>query len=144
MLGGEFGAAWFFYRSKFHEFGAGMFGVVEVELPFAVAADFGFFGGLRTDGYEFLFDGVNVGDAEGNVVHDAKGAFVCSGRNIEHVLDPVGAVGNLHGDPAVLVVLHAAVPVGTEAEKIHVEPFGDGAVVDDETRVNDPNRAGGI
>ena len=35
---GEFGAAWFFFGREFHEFDASLVGVVEVELPFAVAA----------------------------------------------------------------------------------------------------------
>src|SRR5277367_1915446 len=111
MLGGEFGAAGFFHGSELHKFGASVLGVVEVELPFAVATDFGIFGRLGAHGDEFFVDRVDVGDAEGDVVHDAEGAFVGGGRNIKHVFDPVGTIGDLHGDPAGFVVFHAAVPV---------------------------------
>ena len=37
-------AAGFFDGGEFHEFDAGFVGVVEIELPFAVAADLGLFG----------------------------------------------------------------------------------------------------
>ena len=39
-------AAGFFDGTEFHELDARVVGVVEVELPFAVAADFGLFGPL--------------------------------------------------------------------------------------------------
>jgi len=35
-------------RSEFHKFDAGVIRIVEVELPFAAAADLGFFAGLPT------------------------------------------------------------------------------------------------
>ncbi len=43
----ELGAAGFLDGLEFHEFDAGVVGIVEVELPFAVAADLGFFGELE-------------------------------------------------------------------------------------------------
>ena len=39
-------AAGFFDGGEFHELDAGVVGVVEIELPFAIAADFGLLGAL--------------------------------------------------------------------------------------------------
>ena len=66
-------------------------------------------------------DGVDIGDAERDVVHDAERVFIGIGRNVEHVLDPIGAVGDLHGDPVVCIFRHAAVPVRTEAEEFFIK-----------------------
>jgi hypothetical protein len=140
----EFGAARFLGGGEFHEFDAGQVGVVEVELPFAVSADLGSFDGLDAGFCDFVVDGVDVGNAERDVIHDAERVFIGVGRNIQHVLDPVRAVGNLHGDPAGFVVFHAAVPIGAEAENVFVEMIGGSAVSDDEAGVNDANRVGRI
>src|SRR5580658_9660525 len=43
VLAGELGAAGFLDWLEFHEFDAGLVGVVDVELPFAVAPDLGLF-----------------------------------------------------------------------------------------------------
>ena len=144
MRAGEFGAARFLDGRKFHEFDAGGIGVVEIELPFAVAADLGLFGEFDASFHDLCLDGVDVGDAKRDVIHDAACAFIGGGRDVEHVFDPVGAIGNLHGDPTGFVVLHAAVPVEMEAENILVEVIGGGAVVDDEAGVNDANGIGRV
>ena len=99
MRTGEVGAAGLFDGFEFHEFDAGIVGVVEIELPFAVAADFRLFAGLHACFDELLLDDVDVCNAESDVVHDAERVFVGVGRDAEHVFDPVGAVGDLHGDP---------------------------------------------
>src|SRR2546423_5171165 len=57
------------------------------------------------------------------------------GRDVEHVLDPVGAVGDLNLPPVVAGVLEAAVPVHAEAEEIPVEAILGSAVLDDEAGV---------
>ena len=61
--------------------------------------------------------------------------FVRSGRDVEHVFDPVGAVGDLNLPPVVVGVLEAAVPVHTEAEEIPIEAILGSAVLDDEAGV---------
>src|SRR6266699_3110666 len=60
--------------------------------------------------------------------------FVRGGRDVEHVFDPVGAVGDLNLPPVVVGILEAAVPVHTEAEEIPIEAILGSAVLDDETR----------
>ena len=55
--------------------------------------------------------------------------------DVEHVFDPVGAVGNLNLPPIVVGVLEAAVPVHAEAEEIPVEAIFGRAVLDDEAGV---------
>ena len=60
---------------------------------------------------------VHVDDAEREVVHDAGLVERWVGAVVEHVFEPVGAVGDLEADPVVDVVgFGAAVPVGAEAE----------------------------
>src|SRR2546429_8821040 len=61
--------------------------------------------------------------------------LVRGGRDVEHVFDPVGAVGDLNLPPVVVGVLEAAVPVHTEAEEIPIEAILGSAVLDDEAGV---------
>ena len=124
------------YRCEFHEFDASFVGVVEIELPFAVAADFGFFGEWRAVFAELFLRRVNVGDAESDVVHDAEEMFVLAGWVVKHEFEPVGAVGDLERDPRGFVVFHSAVPIGAEAEDVFVEMFHGGAVANDEAGVD--------
>jgi hypothetical protein len=144
MRAGEFGAAWFLDGLEFHEFDPGIVGVVDVELPFAVAADFGRLGEFDAGFRDLVGDDVDVRDAERDVVHDAARMLIGIGRNIEHVLDPIGAFGDLHGDPVVSFFRHAAMPVRTEAEFIYKVAIGGLAIVNDEACMNDANGVGGI
>ena len=59
------------------------------------------------------------------------------GRNIQHVLDPVFAVGHLHGLPVDAVFLESATPVEAEAQQVAIETVFGGAVAHDETGVNE-------
>ena len=61
-------------------------------------------------------------------------------RIVEHVLEPVGAVGNLEADPVDGVGFGAAVPVGTKAEDAAPEGVFVGAVGDHEAGVDDAMR----
>ncbi len=60
---------------------------------------------------------------------------VCIGRNIEHVFDPVGAVGDLHVDPVGFVVLPSALPVKVKAKDVFVEAILGSAVLNDKAGV---------
>jgi hypothetical protein len=62
------GAARFFDWSKFHEFDAGGVGIVEVERPLAVAADFGAIVGGGAVGFDLGLGGVDVADAERKMI----------------------------------------------------------------------------
>ncbi len=130
------GAAGFLNGSEFHEFDTSVVRIVEVELPFAVAADLRFFVAAPSVLAKLRFRGVDVGDAESDVVHDAESVMVSVGRDIEHVLDPIGAVGDLHVHPAGFVIFPSAMPVDVEAENVFVEAIFCGAVVDDEPGVD--------
>ncbi len=90
------------------------------------------------DGLRFF----HVGDAERNVVHHPGELQVHVLGLVQHVLQPVGAVGNLQGDPVGLGVFHSAVPVGAEAEEVAVEVVFGIAVVHDEAGVDHVARHG--
>ncbi len=66
---GEFGAASLSFGSELHEFDARVVGVVEIELPFAVAAELGFFAGLPAVFDELSFCRLNVGHAQSDMIH---------------------------------------------------------------------------
>src|SRR2546429_8978230 len=68
---------------EFHEFNAGVVGIVGIELPFAVAADFGLFVAGPTVLAKLFFRGVDVGDSESDVVHDTECVMVCVGGDVE-------------------------------------------------------------
>src|SRR5467141_2823540 len=76
---GVVGAARFLRRREFHKFDAGIVGVVKIELPFAVAADIGLLAAGPTVLAKLRLRGVDVWDAEGDVVHDAESVMVCVG-----------------------------------------------------------------
>ena len=117
VFAGEFGAAGFLCGLELHVFDAGQIWIEEVELNLAVAAHLGLgaVGAFAVVGGE-LCDGVfHVDDAEGEVVHDAYVLECGVGWVVEHVLDPVGAVGDLKANPVDGVGFGAAVPVGAEA-----------------------------
>ena len=141
MRSGEFGTARLFYRLQFHEFHPRVIGIVEIELPLAVSADFGFFRGLPTVLEKLPSDRSNVGHTKCNVVHDADGVMTGVGRYVEHVFEPVGAVRNLHADPAGFAIFHATLPVEMETENILVEMIFGQAIAHNESRMNQP-RAG--
>src|SRR2546430_9266448 len=94
-----FGAAGLLAGREFHEFDARVVGIVEVKLPFAVATHLGLFVAAPTVLAKLLFRRVDVRDSESHVVHDAESVMVSVGGNVEHVFDPVRAIGDLHVDP---------------------------------------------
>src|SRR6266481_2872183 len=139
MRASIFRAAGFLYGSEFHQFNTGVIGIVEIELPFAAAADFGLFGAAPTVCAELLFSSVNIGNAESDVVRHAERSVVCIGGDIQHVFDPVGAVGNLHVDPVGFIVLSSALPVKVEAVAVFVEMVFRFAVAHHEANMNQTN-----
>src|SRR5712692_491622 len=72
MRTGIVGAAGFLHGSEFHQFDTGVVRVVEIELPFAVAADLGFLCESHAVLQELLLGGVDVRDTERDVIHDAE------------------------------------------------------------------------
>src|SRR6267378_918356 len=63
--------------------------------------------------------------------------LVGSGRNVEHVLDPIGAVGKLKLFPVHIIVLESAVPVHAKTKQVAVETIFDGVIFDNKTGVKD-------
>src|SRR5580704_5377533 len=79
----------------------------------------------------------NVFDAERKIILDAELLVVGVRGNIEHVLYPVVAIGSLDFIPVERVVLEAALPIQTEAEKIEMEVIFDCPVFHHEASVED-------
>src|SRR5882762_6570770 len=63
--------------------------------------------------------------------------LIGSGRNVEHVLDPIGAVGKLKLFPVHIIVLESAVPVHAKTKQVAVETIFDGVIFDNKTGVKD-------
>ena len=106
-------------------------------MPFAVATHLGLFVAAPTVLAKLLFRRVDVRDSESHVVHDAEGVMVSVGGNVEHVFDPVGAIGDLHVDPAGFVVFPPTMPVDVEAENISIEAVFRVRVPNDEADMDD-------
>src|SRR5882762_1527662 len=134
---GVFGAAGLLRGREFHEFDAGVVGIVEVKLPFAVATHRGLFVAAPTVLAKLLLRRVDVRDSESHVVHDAESVMVSVGGNVEHVFDPVGAIGDLHVDPSGFVVFPPTMPVDVEAENIFIEAVFRVRVPNDEADMDD-------
>ena len=79
MQAGVFRTAGLLRGREFHEFDAGVVGIVEIELPFAAAADFGLLGAVPAVFDELLERDVNVLDAERSV-YLAEDALADSNR----------------------------------------------------------------
>src|SRR5712691_6550364 len=137
MRAGVLRAAGLLHGCEFHEFDARVVGIVEIELPFAVAADFGLFVAGPTVLPKLFFRGVDVGDSESDVVHDTESVMVGVGGDVEHVFDPVGAVGDLHVHPTGYVVFPSTVPIDVEAKDVFVKVIFRRAIVNDEAGVDD-------
>jgi hypothetical protein len=135
---GVFGAAGLLCGSEFHEFDAGVVWVVEIELPFAVAADFRLLGAGPAVCAELFFSSVNVWNAEGDVVHDAERVMVRVSGDVEHVFEPVGAVfaRDLHIHPIGPIVFRAAMPIHMEAQQFLIEMIHLNAILDDIAHMN--------
>ena len=67
----QFRTAGRLHRFRLHQFGAGKIRIVEIELPFAVAADFGLLRRRRLPGLQDLCRRIHFGHAKRDVVHDA-------------------------------------------------------------------------
>ncbi len=71
------------------------------------------------------------------MIHHAERVMVCIGGNVEHVFDPVAAIGDLHVHPVRFVVFHPTVPINVETKDFFVELIFGGAIANHEARVNE-------
>src|ERR1700674_414847 len=133
MRASIFRAAGLLHGSEFHQFNSGVVGVVEIELPFAVATNLGLLAGLPTVFDQPLPCGFDVRNAEGDVIHYAEGMMIRVDRNIKHILDPVGPFRNVHVDPVSFAVLHSAVPIDAKSEEVLVEGVFGSAIAHDKS-----------
>lgn len=125
---------------ELHEFDAGAVGVVEGQLEFAVdAEDLGVLAGSRlpTASFETLLQIGDADDSGGDMVGAAEFGAGGLGWIVEHVFDPIGAVGHLHHDPIGAGVGVAALPVEVEAEEVFVEAVHGSAIANDISGVDD-------
>src|SRR5712672_2353659 len=100
MRAGVRGAAWLFGWLEFHQFDARFVRIVQVKLPFPVAANLRLFRALPAVFDELLPRRLNIWNAEGDMVHYAKRLMACVRRNIENVIDQVSTIRHLHIHPA--------------------------------------------
>ena len=140
---GVVGAAGFFDGGEFHDFDAGLIGIEEGELAFAVAASDGS-GESGAAGFQELGGFVDIRNAEGDVILDAKFAVIGVGGNVEHVFDPIVAVRDLIHEPVYFGVGAAAFPIQVETEEVFIEFVFEIDVVGDEAGVDDFVADGGI
>src|SRR6267378_2383395 len=75
MRAGEFGTAGLFLGREFHELDASVVGIVEIELPFAVATNLGFLARFPAVLDKLLLGCVDVRYSERDVVHHAEGVL---------------------------------------------------------------------
>ena len=104
MRRGVRSAARVFRGRGFHQLDAGEVRIVNVVLPFAVAADFGFVVGelaVRSETVSVkLIDGfLHIVHTEAKMVLYAEFLMIGVGGNVKHVFDPVRAVGDLDFEP---------------------------------------------
>ena len=112
-------------------------------MALAVAASDGGRKG-RAAGFQVLGSFVDIRHAEGHVVLDAEFAVIGVGGDVEHVFDPVVAIGDLVHEPVDFGIGAAAFPIQVEAEKVFVEFVFEIGVARDESGVNDFAADGGI
>ena len=130
-------AARLFYRLEFHAFHARTVGIVQIQLPLAVAPELRLFAQFSAVLDEHSLCLLDRGHSQRDMIHDAYHALARAGRDIEHVLEPVRAVRYLHAHPICFVVFHAALPVEVKAEHIFVEVIFDPPVVHNKSRMDD-------
>src|SRR3954470_22405828 len=128
--------AWLLRGRELHDLNPGTVRVVSVEAVFPVSADLRAIECLQAAGTKLGGGGVNVFYAEREMILHSEFFVVGVRRNVEHVFDPVGAVGNLKFVPVGAVVFEPSVPVKAKAEQIHVEAILSGHVFDYEAGVD--------
>src|ERR1700739_116300 len=120
---------------EFHDFDTGAVGIVDIEAPLAVAPNFRAVQFFQAALVQLACGGLNFVHAQREMILHTALLGVALARNVENVLDPVGAVGDLNFPPVVAGVLETTMPVHAEAEQIPVETIFGRAVLDDEASV---------
>ena len=86
---------------EFHDFDTGAVGIVDIEAPFAVAPNFRSVQFFQAVLAQLACRGLNFVHSQREMILHTALLGVCIGRNVEHVLDPVRAVGDLKQGPDV-------------------------------------------
>src|ERR1700730_2362882 len=71
-----------------------------------------------------------TGDAQREVILHTEFLVVCRGWNVEHIFDPVAAIGNLNFFPVRIRRFESAVPIHAEAQQVSVEAIFYAAIAD--------------
>ena len=120
-------------RRELHNFDPCPVWVVGIQAVFAVAADFRAVECLQTVQSKLARSSVNVFHAQGKMVLHSELLVVGVCRNVEHVFDPIWAVGNLKFVPIGAVIFEPAIPVKAKPEEVNVKTILGAHVCDDET-----------
>src|SRR6266403_100416 len=114
-------AARFTRWRELSDFHARIVGIVDVQSAFTVAADSRAGNLLRSILAELLGGGLNFRYAEGKMILRSELLMIGICGNVQHVFDPIVAIGNLQFVPVQPVVLEPTLPVQFEAKQIDVE-----------------------
>src|SRR5260370_4970910 len=112
-------AARFARGCKLSDFDARIVGIVDVESAFAVAPNSRASNLLHSILAELFCGGLDFRHAERKMILRTKRFVVGVGGNVQHVLNPIIALGNLQLVPVEPVVLEPAPPVQPEAKPSH-------------------------
>ena len=129
-------AAGFVFGGELHHFDARPVWIVRIQAVFPVAADFWTIECSQAVEAKLGRSIVNVSHAKGEMILHSKLFMIGIGRNVEHVFDPVGAVGNLEFVPVNAVILEPAVPVEAKSQEINIETILSRQVFDYKTRMD--------
>src|SRR5581483_10278999 len=126
-------AAGLLFRRELHHFHARTVRIVSVQTVFAVAANFWTIESSQTVRTKTRRRLVNIPHTKREVILNSQFLVVGCRRDVQHVLDPVGTVGNLKLVPIDRIVLESAVPVQAKSQNIAVKSILSRRVVDHET-----------
>src|ERR1700751_1001655 len=121
-----------------HDLDAGTVGIVDIDAPLAVTSYLRSVQLFHAALAQLGCGGLNVVEAQREMIVHAALLGVGLGGSVEHVPDPVGAIRDLNFPPVVGSVLETAMPVHSEAEQIPVEAIFGRAILDDEASVQHP------
>src|SRR5271165_3639765 len=115
------------HRFRLHQLRPGQVRAIQIELPFAVPSNLRPLVDFHAPPEQYLIGCLDAGHAERHVMHHTK---LLRRRiiDVQHILQPIGALRDAHVHPVDPVVLHPTVPDILEPENVPVEVVGHAAV----------------
>src|SRR5215468_3948753 len=114
-------AAWLARGGELHHLNTCSVGIVGVQPPFAVATYFRAVEPGKAVFVELVDRRVNIRNAEREMILHPEFFVVGVRGDVEHVLDPVRAVGDLNLVPIETIVFESTLPVEPEAQQVDIE-----------------------